>query len=197
MLVDEVWRRTGRSMTRALDGGSPHVGRRTRRLALARDGDAHRGHLRPSRTARWDWLSCRVEASANRLLATSARCGHVYTAFLLAAPHRPAYDPRTALTETLMAAGGLLDRNLAERLLSLSFTRRPVWNSPTAPSVWSPLAHGPRAARPAGPSSPCSPTPGKLLPRRGTPTSPSARAAITPPTSATAAFAAAAISELV
>src|SRR5262249_55769253 len=37
-------------------------------------------------------------------------------------PYRPAYDPRTALTDTLLTAeGGGLDRRHAERLLQLSF----------------------------------------------------------------------------
>lgn len=53
-----------------------------------------------------------------RLLAIA----DVYAALCCPRPHRPAKDPRSALTETLlMAERGLLDRNLAERLLHLSF----------------------------------------------------------------------------
>src|SRR5262245_5254758 len=53
-----------------------------------------------------------------RLLAIA----DVYAALCCPRPHRAARDPRTALTETLlMAERGLLDKNLAERLLHLSF----------------------------------------------------------------------------
>jgi HD domain len=53
-----------------------------------------------------------------RLLALA----DVYAAMCASRPHRPAQDPRTALTETLLLAErGLLDRHLAERLLHLSF----------------------------------------------------------------------------
>jgi HD-GYP domain-containing protein (c-di-GMP phosphodiesterase class II) len=53
-----------------------------------------------------------------RLLALA----DVYAAMCGRRPQRPAQDPRTALTETLlMADRDLLDRNLAERLLHLSF----------------------------------------------------------------------------
>ena len=53
-----------------------------------------------------------------RLLALA----DVYAALCCPRPHRPARDPRAALTETLMLAErGLLDRHLAERLLHLSF----------------------------------------------------------------------------
>jgi hypothetical protein len=53
-----------------------------------------------------------------RLLAIA----DAYAALCCPRPHRPARDPRTALTETLlMAERGLLDRDLAERLLKLSF----------------------------------------------------------------------------
>jgi HD-GYP domain-containing protein (c-di-GMP phosphodiesterase class II) len=53
-----------------------------------------------------------------RLLAVA----DVYAAMCCPRPHRPAMDPRTALTEALLLAErGLLDRNLAERLLQLSF----------------------------------------------------------------------------
>lgn len=53
-----------------------------------------------------------------RLLAIA----DVYAALCSPRPHRPALDPRSALTETLMMAErGKLDRNLAERLLHLSF----------------------------------------------------------------------------
>jgi HD-GYP domain-containing protein (c-di-GMP phosphodiesterase class II) len=53
-----------------------------------------------------------------RLLALA----DVYAAMCGPRPHRPAHDPRTALTETLqLAERGGLDRVLAERLLHLSF----------------------------------------------------------------------------
>ncbi len=53
-----------------------------------------------------------------RLLAVA----DVYAALCSPRPQRPALDPRTALTETLMLAErGLLDPEAAERLLSLSF----------------------------------------------------------------------------
>jgi HD-GYP domain-containing protein (c-di-GMP phosphodiesterase class II) len=46
----------------------------------------------------------------------------VYAAMASARLHRPAYDPRTALTDTLLLAErGELDRHQAERLLQLSF----------------------------------------------------------------------------
>src|SRR5205823_12838857 len=46
----------------------------------------------------------------------------VYAALCTPRPHRPARDPRTALTDTLlMAEKGFLDRFHAERLLQLSF----------------------------------------------------------------------------
>jgi hypothetical protein len=46
----------------------------------------------------------------------------VYTALCSPRPHRPARDPRTALTDTLLLAEqGLLDQQQAERLLHLSF----------------------------------------------------------------------------
>jgi HD-GYP domain-containing protein (c-di-GMP phosphodiesterase class II) len=53
-----------------------------------------------------------------RLLAVA----DIYSAQCCPRPHRPALEPRTALTETmLLAERGLLDRNFAERLLQLSF----------------------------------------------------------------------------
>jgi HD-GYP domain-containing protein (c-di-GMP phosphodiesterase class II) len=53
-----------------------------------------------------------------RLLAVA----DVYAAMCCARPHRPALDPRTAMTETLlMADRGQLDRGSAERLLQLAF----------------------------------------------------------------------------
>ncbi|MCS6850926.1 MAG: HD domain-containing protein [Gemmataceae bacterium] len=53
-----------------------------------------------------------------RLLAV----GDVYGALCCPRPHRPAFDPRTALTETLLLAErGTLDRLQGERLLQLSF----------------------------------------------------------------------------
>lgn len=53
-----------------------------------------------------------------RLLALA----DVYAAMCAPRPHRPAYDPRTALTETLqLAERGQMDRDLAQRLLTLSF----------------------------------------------------------------------------
>ncbi|MFL6111101.1 MAG: HD-GYP domain-containing protein, partial [Catenulispora sp.] len=46
----------------------------------------------------------------------------VYTALCSGRPHRPPFDPRTALTDTLLLAEqGRLDRTYAERLLGLSF----------------------------------------------------------------------------
>jgi hypothetical protein len=46
----------------------------------------------------------------------------VYAAWCTPRPHRPAKEPRTALTDTLLLADkGALDRNYAERLLQLSF----------------------------------------------------------------------------
>ena len=46
----------------------------------------------------------------------------VYAALCTPRPHRPAREPRTALTDTLLLADkGTLDRNFAERLLQLSF----------------------------------------------------------------------------
>jgi HD-GYP domain-containing protein (c-di-GMP phosphodiesterase class II) len=46
----------------------------------------------------------------------------VYAALGAARPHRPAREPRTALTDTLLLADkGALDRGRAERLLQLSF----------------------------------------------------------------------------
>jgi hypothetical protein len=46
----------------------------------------------------------------------------VYAALCVPRPHRPAREPRTALTDTLLLADkGALDRSCAERLLHLSF----------------------------------------------------------------------------
>lgn len=57
-------------------------------------------------------------APGARLLAVA----DVYSAIASPRPHRPAADPRTALTETLMEAErGSLDRAVAERLLALAF----------------------------------------------------------------------------
>jgi hypothetical protein len=57
-------------------------------------------------------------APCARLLAVA----DVYAARVSPRPHRPAADPRTALTETLMQAErGALDRSAAERLLALTF----------------------------------------------------------------------------
>ncbi|MFO0847658.1 MAG: HD domain-containing phosphohydrolase [Gemmataceae bacterium] len=56
--------------------------------------------------------------SLGKLLAV---CDH-YAALCCDRPHRPAHDPRTALTDTLLAAEqGRLDRDFAEYLLNLSF----------------------------------------------------------------------------
>jgi HD-GYP domain-containing protein (c-di-GMP phosphodiesterase class II) len=56
--------------------------------------------------------------SLGRLLAVA----DVYAAMCCARPHRPAMDPRTALTDTLMLGeNGVLDPTWAERLLCLSF----------------------------------------------------------------------------
>ncbi|HLW67599.1 MAG TPA: HD domain-containing phosphohydrolase [Gemmataceae bacterium] len=53
-----------------------------------------------------------------RLLAIA----DIYSALCSPRPHRPARDPRTALTETLgLAERGQLDRNIAQKLLQLSF----------------------------------------------------------------------------
>ena len=57
-------------------------------------------------------------AALPRLLAVA----DVYAAMCSHRPHRPAHDPRTALTDTLlMAERGSLDRDDAEKLLQLSF----------------------------------------------------------------------------
>jgi HD-GYP domain-containing protein (c-di-GMP phosphodiesterase class II) len=57
-------------------------------------------------------------AALPRLLAVC----DVYAALCAPRPHRPAREPRTALTDTLLLAEqGALDRNHAERLLELSF----------------------------------------------------------------------------
>jgi HD-GYP domain-containing protein (c-di-GMP phosphodiesterase class II) len=57
-------------------------------------------------------------APGARLLAIA----DVYAALATARPHRPAVDPRSALTDTLMMAEhGSLDRAAAERLLLLAF----------------------------------------------------------------------------
>src|SRR5205085_669705 len=54
----------------------------------------------------------------SRLLAVA----DVYGAMACPRPHRPAFDPRTALTDTLLLADrGLLDRTAAEGLLHLAF----------------------------------------------------------------------------
>ena len=56
--------------------------------------------------------------SLARLLAAC----DVYTGMAADRPHRPAHDPRVALTDTLVQAErGELDRDLAELLLRLSF----------------------------------------------------------------------------
>ncbi len=45
-----------------------------------------------------------------------------YAAMACDRPHRPAKDPRTALTDTLLAADqGRLDRDFSEYLLNLAF----------------------------------------------------------------------------
>jgi HD-GYP domain-containing protein (c-di-GMP phosphodiesterase class II) len=50
------------------------------------------------------------------------RVADVYAALNEERPHRPAYDPRAALTEVLlMAEHGQVDRDFAEYLLNLSF----------------------------------------------------------------------------
>jgi hypothetical protein len=57
-------------------------------------------------------------SSLNRMLAVC----DVYAALAAPRPHRPAAEPRTALTDTLLQAEqGGLDRQHAERLLALSF----------------------------------------------------------------------------
>jgi HD-GYP domain-containing protein (c-di-GMP phosphodiesterase class II) len=57
-------------------------------------------------------------SSLNRMLAVC----DVYAALASPRPHRPAAEPRTALTDTLLLAEqGGLDRQHAERLLALSF----------------------------------------------------------------------------
>jgi HD-GYP domain-containing protein (c-di-GMP phosphodiesterase class II) len=57
-------------------------------------------------------------SSLARLIAVA----DVYAAMVCPRSHRPAFDPRSALTDTLMMAeNGLLDRNYAEQLMRLSF----------------------------------------------------------------------------
>jgi len=61
------------------------------------------------------------ESQVSPLVRLLAVCD-VYAAMCVARPHRPAREPRTALTDTLlMAEKGALDRASAERLLHLSF----------------------------------------------------------------------------
>jgi HD-GYP domain-containing protein (c-di-GMP phosphodiesterase class II) len=71
------------------------------------DGSGYPGGLRETQTS-----------SLSKLLATC----DVYVALCSPRPYRPAREPRTALTDTLLLAEqGILDRHHAERLLQLSF----------------------------------------------------------------------------
>ncbi len=55
-------------------------------------------------------------------LARILSVGEVYAAMCSDRPHRPAHDPRNALTDTLMEAeNGKLDKDFAEHLLHLTF----------------------------------------------------------------------------
>ena len=75
-------------------------------------------HERLDGTGYPDGLSAGQTTSLSRLLAVC----DVYASFGTARPHRPAKEPRTALTDVLlMAENGLLDRDCAERLLELTF----------------------------------------------------------------------------
>jgi HD domain len=75
-------------------------------------------HERMDGTGYPDGLRGAQAGSLSRLLAVC----DVYAAFCTARPHRPAKETRTALTDVLLLAeGGALDRDHAERLLELSF----------------------------------------------------------------------------
>jgi HD-GYP domain-containing protein (c-di-GMP phosphodiesterase class II) len=83
---------------------------------LAEAAEGH--HERLDGTGYPDGLRDAQLAPLTRLLAVC----DVYAALCAARPHRRAFDPRTALTDTLLLAErGALDRHCAERLLQLSF----------------------------------------------------------------------------
>lgn len=84
--------------------------------ALADAIAAH--HERPDGTGYPDGLRGEQCPTLGRLLGVCSE----YAALASDRPHRPAFDPRTALTDTLMAAEqGRLDRDFSEYLLNLSF----------------------------------------------------------------------------
>lgn len=75
-------------------------------------------HERPDGTGYPDGLRGEAIPSLSRMLAACSE----YAAMASDRPHRPAHDPRAALTESLLAAEqGRLDRDFAEYLLNLSF----------------------------------------------------------------------------
>lgn len=75
-------------------------------------------HERPDGTGYPNAMKGEDIPSLARLLAAC----DVYAALASDRPHRPAHDPRTALTESLQAAEhGHLDRDFAEYLIHLSF----------------------------------------------------------------------------
>ena len=79
---------------------------------------AERHHERRDGTGYPDGLREQQVSPVTRLLAVC----DVYAAGCCARPHRPAREPRTALTDVLLLAEqGLLDSHFAERLLQLSF----------------------------------------------------------------------------
>jgi hypothetical protein len=78
----------------------------------------HMHHERPDGTGYPDAARGDLVPPMARMLAVCAE----YAALASDRPHRAAFDPRTALTDTLMAAEqGRLDRDFAEYLLNLSF----------------------------------------------------------------------------
>jgi hypothetical protein len=75
-------------------------------------------HERPDGTGYPAGLSAAQLSAPAKFLAVAI----AYAARVCPRPHRPAADPRTALTDTLLAAEkGAFDRTHAERLLQLSF----------------------------------------------------------------------------
>jgi hypothetical protein len=84
--------------------------------ALADAVAAH--HERPDGTGYPDGARGDAIPSLSRLLSVCSE----YAGMASDRPHRPAHDPRTALTDTLLAAEqGKLDRDFSEYLLNLSF----------------------------------------------------------------------------
>ncbi|MGL6095763.1 MAG: HD-GYP domain-containing protein, partial [Fimbriiglobus sp.] len=78
----------------------------------------HTHHERPDGTGYPDSARGDLVSPLARLLAVCSE----YAALASDRPHRPAFDPRTALTDTLMAAEtGRLDRDFSEYILNLSF----------------------------------------------------------------------------